>query len=394
MAGPVVVVGAGLAGLRVAEELRRVGFDGKVTLVGGETHPPYDRPPLSKEVLRGDRSVADIRLRPDDFFHGNEVDLRLGVHAVGLDRRARKVELDDGPPLEYEHLVIATGIVPKRPGFLGNLSGVHLLRTADDVLALRQDIGSARAALVIGAGFIGCEVAAGFRALGLDVVLVEPLPAPLAGALGAEVGGLVARLHTAAGVDLRCGVGVSELLGEDAVTGARLSDGSTVDADVVVCGVGSTPATGWLEESGIELGDGVLCDESGRTNDPRVWAIGDVAAWRRPPDDHHVRVEHWTEAGEQATVVAKAIHGADPGTRDHVPYFWSDQHGLKIQALGHFEPDDEVRVLEDDGRKFAVVYSRDGVLTGAVAAGLARRVMKMRPLLVRGAGVGEVAELG
>jgi 3-phenylpropionate/trans-cinnamate dioxygenase ferredoxin reductase subunit len=390
MPAPVVIVGAGLAGVRVAEELRRTGYTGKISLLGGETHAPYDRPPLSKEVLRGDKTVDDIRLRGEGFFVDNDVDLRLGVHAVALDTGAQKIQVDAGEPIEYDQLVVATGLTPKRPGFLKDLAGTHVLRTADDVVGLREDAGGARSALVIGAGFIGCEVAAGFRALDLDVTLVEPLPAPLAGALGSEVGGLVGRLHTGAGVDLRCGVGVSELLGNGRVRAATLSDGSEVAADVVVCGVGSAPATGWLADSGIALGDGVLCDEQGRTSDPNVWALGDVAAWRRSPDGRHVRIEHWTSAGEQATVVARAIQGDDTNPANPVPYFWSDQHGLKIQALGHFRPDDDVLIRQDDGRKFAVVYSRDGVLTGAVGAGLPGKVVKLRPLLARGAGIDEL----
>jgi 3-phenylpropionate/trans-cinnamate dioxygenase ferredoxin reductase subunit len=174
------------------------------------------------------------------------------------------------------------------------------------------------------------------------------------------------------------------------VRAATLSDGSEVAADVVVCGVGSAPATGWLADSGIALGDGVLCDEQGRTSDPNVWALGDVAAWRRSPDGRHVRIEHWTSAGEQATVVARAIQGDDTNPANPVPYFWSDQHGLKIQALGHFRPDDDVLIRQDDGRKFAAVYSRDGVLTGAVGAGLPGKVVKLRPLLARGAGIDEL----
>jgi 3-phenylpropionate/trans-cinnamate dioxygenase ferredoxin reductase component len=380
MSESVVVVGAGLAGLRTAEELRRAGYTEAITLVGSEPHKPYDRPPLSKDVLTGKRSVEEIALRGAEFFTERNVSLRLGDPAVGLDLEARKVEFGDGARLGYDKLVIATGLVPKRLPFAGDLAGVHVLRTIDDVLGLLADAGSARSALIVGAGFIGCEVAAGLKDRGLDVVMVEPQEAPLAGALGATAGALVARLHTEAGVDLRCGVGVTELLGEDRVRGARLSDGSEVAADIVISGIGSAPAIGWLAESGLALGDGVLCDERGRASEENVWAVGDVAAWQRPGVPGHVRIEHWTGAGEQAAVVARDICGTEHAVAT-VPYFWSDQYGTKIQALGHFRPDDAVEVLEDDGRKFLVRYTRDGVLTGVAGCGMAGKVMKFRPQL-------------
>jgi 3-phenylpropionate/trans-cinnamate dioxygenase ferredoxin reductase subunit len=390
MAGSVLVVGAGLAGLRTVEELRRAGFDGEITLAGAESHLPYDRPPLSKEVLAGKKTAGDIRLRDEDFFTDQDVRVRLGATAVGVDRSARQVSFADGTTLGYDHLVIATGITPRRLPFGADLAGVHVLRTIDDVLAFRQDIESASSAVIVGAGFIGCEAAAGLRAAGLNVVLVEPQPAPLAGALGPQIGELVGRLHTEAGVDLRCGVGVSELLGTDRVEGVRLSDGSEVAAEVVLVGIGSQPAVGWLDGSGFEMGDGILCDERGRTNDPHVWAVGDVAAWWRSGPDRHVRIEHWTGAGEQAAVAARDISGSEEAPPAGVPYFWSDQYGLKIQALGHFQPSDDVHVMEDDGRRFAAVYSRDGILTGAVGCGRPAKVMKLRPQLLRGAPLSEI----
>lgn len=390
MGRSVVVIGAGLGGLRVVEHLRRGGFDGAVTLVGLETHPPYDRPPLSKEVLRGEKSAEDIRLRAADFFADNEVTLRLGVAATSLDTAAREVGLSDGSTLPYEDLVVATGIVPRRLRGTEGLAGVHVLRTLEDALALRADAGDARSALVIGAGFIGCEAAVALRAAGLPTVLVEPQPAPLAGAVGSEVGGLVARLHTEAGVDVRCGVGVSELRGDRPGRRGVLSDGSEVDADLVVSGIGSTPAIDWVRGSGLELGNGILCDERGRTSDPHVWAVGDVAAWRRPADGRHIRVEHWTNTVEQSAIVAGAILGKDDPLPPSVPYFWSDQYNLRIQALGHVSPEDDVRVLEDDGRKFLAVFSRDGLLTAAVGCGLPARVMKFRRPLLDGARIDEL----
>ncbi len=381
----VVIVGAGLAGVRTAEGLRRAGATGSITLVSAEPHLPYDRPPLSKEVLRGDRAVDAIKLREEDFFTENKIDLRLGVTATGLDTAARQVTLDDGTALGYDQLVVATGLAPKRLPIGRDLAGVHVLRTVDDVLAVRADLDGAESALVVGAGFIGCEAAAALRALDLRVTLVEPQPAPLAAALGEQVGKLVARLHVEAGVDLRCGLSVTELLGEGRVTGARLSDGTELRTDLVLSGIGSAPLCGWLAGSGLEIGDGVLCDEFGRTSDPRVWAVGDVAAWRQRGLDTPVRNEHWTGAGEQATIVANCLLGAEPSAHVPVPYFWSDQHGLKIQALGHPSAGDTVRMLHDDGRKFLAAYLSDGIVTGVVGCGMAGRVMKLRPLIVQGA---------
>jgi NADPH-dependent 2,4-dienoyl-CoA reductase/sulfur reductase-like enzyme len=245
--------------------------------------------------------------------------------------------------------------------------------------------------VVIGAGFIGCEVAASLRRLGVDVVLVEPQPAPLATVLGEQIGELVARLHRAEGVDVRTGVGVAEVRGADgeSVSAVVLTDGTELAADLVVVGIGSRPATDWLVGSGVALDNGVLCDDVGRTGEPHVWALGDVASWRDAAG-HQVRVEHWSNVGDQARVMVPAMLGQDVPTPAVVPYFWSDQYDVKIQCLGEPEAGDVVHIVEDDGRKFLAYYERDGVLAGVVGGGMPGKVMKARAKIAAGAPITEV----
>lgn len=383
----VVVVGAGLAAVRTAEELRRAGYEGELVLVGDETHLPYDRPPLSKEVLRGDRD--DTTLRPSEFFGDNRIELMLGAAARSVDTASRILTLSDGTELGYDELVVATGLRPRRIPGLPDLAGVHVLRSLEDSRALREAIVPAARALVVGAGFIGCEVAASLRAREVEVVLVEPQPTPLASVLGAEVGALVTRLHTAEGVDVRAGVGLSEIRGDGRVTSAVLGDGSEIDVDLVVLGIGSIPATEWLEGSGVEVENGVVCDGTGRTSTPHVWAVGDVASWQVPAGGRR-RIEHWTNAGEQASVLAKTIMGVEAGAAAQVPYFWSDQYDIKIQGLGAVTADDTVHVVRDDGRKFLAYYERDGRFVGAVGGGLPALVMKSRAKIAAGAPIDEL----
>lgn len=383
----IVVAGAGLAGVRTAEELRRAGYEGEIVLLDDEGHLPYDRPPLSKDVIRGERE--DTTLRPREFFEEQRIDLRLGSAARSVDTEARTVTLTDGTELPYDELVIATGLRARRIPGLPDLGGVHVLRSVDDGRALRAAIRPGVRALVVGAGFIGCEVTASLRSLGVDVVLLEPQPTPLASVLGTEVGSLVARLHTDAGVDLRAGVGLVELRGDGHVTAAVLGDGSVIDIDLVVLGIGSVPVTEWLEGSGIELDNGVVCDDTGRTSAPHVWAVGDVASWQ-VPGGARKRVEHWTNAGEQATVLAKKIVTGESGGVGQVPYFWSDQYDIKIQGLGAVRADDTVHVVRDDGRKFLAYYEREGRLVGVVGGGLPAQVMKTRMKIAAGAPIEEL----
>lgn len=389
-ASGVVIVGGGLAAARTAEQLRKSGYTEPVAIVSDEQHLPYDRPPLSKDVLHDSgRGIGDVTLKPAEFYADNDIDLRLGAAARSLDTAAKTLTLVDGFVLDYDELVIATGLEPKRIPSFPDLAGIRVLRSFDEAVALREQAASARRAVIIGAGFIGCEVAASLRMLGVDVVLVEPQPAPLAGVLGEEIGQLVARLHRAEGVDVRTGVGVAEVHGTGSVQAVTLSDGTELDADLVVVGIGSRPATDWLVGSGVALDNGVLCDEVGRTSEPHVWAIGDVASWR-DADGHQVRVEHWSNVADQARVMVPAMLGLEVPTLTVVPYFWSDQYDVKIQCLGEPRAGDVVHLVEDDGRKFLAYYERDGALAGVVGGGMPGKVMKARAKIAAAAPIGEV----
>lgn len=383
----VVIVGGGLAAARTAEQLRRAAYAGPITIVSDEEHLPYDRPPLSKEVLRSE--VDDVTLKPREFYDEHDITLRLGSAATGVDTGAQTVTLADGSVLGYDELVIATGLVPRRIPDMPDLDGIRVLRSFDESLALRRAATTAARAVVIGAGFIGCEVAASLRGLGLDVMLVEPQPAPLASVLGERIGALVARLHRAEGVDVRTGVTVSRVRGHGHVESVVLSDGTEVGTDLVVVGIGSHPATEWLAGSGIECDNGVICDTAGRTSAPHVWALGDVASWR-DRSGHQVRVEHWSNVAEQTRVVVPAMLGDDKPAAVVVPYFWSDQYDVKIQCLGEPAGTDTVHLVDDDGRKFLAYYERDGVVAGVVGAGLPGKVMAARAKIAAGAPIAEL----
>ncbi len=386
-----MVVGAGLGAVRLAENLRTNGHEEPITLIGAEPYAPYDRPPLSKTVLLGKEDR--VELKPAEFYTESSITLRLGQRVTAVDPRAATVTVhgpgtDDIESVPYDDLVLATGLAPRAFPGAEHLAGVHTLRTFDDAVALRSDIDGAQTAVVIGAGFIGCEVAASLTERGVRVSLVEPAPTPLAQALGEPIGTLVARMHTANGVDVRAGIGVSEIVGDDsgAVRAVRLADGAELPADIVVVGIGSIPVTDYLEGSGIgfaprETGGGIACDGVGKTSAPHVYAIGDVANWADGSPAAR-RVEHWNHTVEQAAVVAHQIAGGEGALiTAAVPYFWSDQFTVKIQALGHPRADDDVHIVSDDGTKFLAYYSRDGILTGVVGAGKAGPVMKTRPKL-------------
>ena len=358
-------------------------------IVSDEVHLPYDRPPLSKEVLR--KEVDDIALKPREWYDEKDITLRLGSAATGLDTAAQTVTLADGTVLGYDELVIATGLVPRRIPSFPDLEGVRVLRSFDESMALRTHASAAKRAVVIGAGFIGCEVAASLRGLGVDVVLVEPQPTPLASVLGEQIGELVSRLHRDEGVDVRTGIGVAEVRGDGQVDSVVLTDGAELTADLVVVGIGSRPATEWLDGSGIEVDNGVICDEAGRTSAPNVWALGDVASWRDPMG-HQARVEHWSNVADQARVVVPAMLGKDVPSAVVVPYFWSDQYDVKIQCLGEPHATDVVHLVEDDGRKFLAYYERDGVLVGVVGGGVPGKVMKVRAKIAAGVPISEMLD--
>lgn len=392
----VVVVGASLAGLRACESLREEGFDGTITLVGAEHEIPYDRPPLSKKVLAGEWEVERIRLRKADDFESLALALRLGVRATALDTHARTLSLDDGTTVVYDGLILATGASPRRLPDQPLLAGVVELRTLADSVDLRDRIagGTARVT-VIGAGFIGLEVAATARALGCAVTVLEGAPSPLIRGLGVEMGAAVAGVHARNGVHLRCGVQVASLEGEGGqVTGVRLGDGSLVASDVVVVGIGVAPNTQWLVGSGLTIGDGIVCDATLSAGVPGVYAAGDCARWPNAAfagfDDQEMRVEHWTNAAEQGAAAARNLllvaGGGEAEPFTSVPFFWSDQFDSRIQFVGRAHGDDEVHVFagSTDGA-FAALYGYQGRLRGVLGVSMPRMVMPFRALLAANA---------
>jgi NADPH-dependent 2,4-dienoyl-CoA reductase/sulfur reductase-like enzyme len=382
----IVVVGASLAGLRACETLRTDGYAGPITLVGAEAHLPYDRPPLSKKLLAGEWEPDRVALRPAAAVAELGLDLRLGVPAGALDVEARTVELADGTTVPYAGLVLATGSATRRLPGQEAVASVHELRTLDDALALRRRIadGTARV-VVIGAGFIGLEVAATARAKGCAVTVLEGLPAPLVRGLGADMGELASAAHAADGIDVRCGVRVTALA-DDGIT---LADGSLVPADVIVVGIGVAPATGWLEGSGLELRDGIVCDETLATGLPGVYAAGDVARWPNARFGEEMRIEHWTNAAEQGALAARnllaTIGGGVGAAYAPVPFFWSDQHRHRIQFLGRpatTEADRVAVVVGDPAEhRFLALYGRGDRLWGALGVNAPKLVMPYRRLL-------------
>ncbi|MGF0174025.1 NAD(P)/FAD-dependent oxidoreductase [Streptomyces sp. Marseille-Q5077] len=366
----IVVVGASAAGLAAAETLRREGYDGTLTLVGDEPPAPYDRPPLSKQVLAGEWEPERLALRTSDDLARLDLDLRLGVAATGLHLASGTVQLAGGSTVPYDGLILATGVRPRRlPG-----QGGHVLRTLDDAVRLRDRLTPGRRLAVVGAGFLGAEAAAVAWRLGCDVTLLEPAPVPLAHAVGTEVGEMLARAHLERGVDLRCGVTVTEVT----ESGVRLSDGEPVDADEVLIAVGSLPNTDWLDGSGLTVGDGVVCDEYCEAA-RNVYAAGDVARWHNPLFGRSMRIEHRTNAAEQGMAVARNL--LNPAARKPfapVPYFWSDQYDMKIQAYGCLRGHDEVAIVEGDltERRFVAAYRTGDRVTGALAVGMPPRALR------------------
>ena len=381
MPNRVVVVGASAAGLTAAETLRRRGYDGALTLIGDERRPPYDRPPLSKQILAGAWEPHRITLRDEQALGALDADLLLGRAAVGLDTTERRVLLDGGAGVRYDALVIATGVRPRRLA-RADLIGVHVLRTLDDALALRAQLLELPRVVVVGAGFVGAEVAAVARQMGLEVTLVDPLPVPMCRQFGHRIGGLIGRLHHDHGVVVRCGVGVSRLVHTAGrVTAVELADDSVLGADVVVMAVGATPATGWLAGSGLRLDDGIHCDTRCRAA-PDIYAAGDVASWHNPHFGTKMRVEHRFNATEQAIAAAGNLLGDDRPFAP-VPYFWTDQYDTKIQAYGIFPNDAEIEILhgDPDDLRFVAAYGHRGTVVGVLGWNSHREIRTLRHLV-------------
>ncbi|MBO8190199.1 FAD-dependent oxidoreductase [Streptomyces oryzae] len=384
----ITVIGASLAGLYAARALRTQGFDGRLVIVGDEHHQPYDRPPLSKDFLTGACDQGQLALTDADDTAELYAEWYLGTRATGLDTGSGTVLLDGDRSLDTDAVVIATGAAPRHlPGQVPAdpaETGVHTLRTLDDAQALRDDLarGPARV-VVIGGGFIGAEVASSCAVLGHDVTVVEAAPLPLVPQLGEEMAQVCAGLHADHGVTLVTGTGVAGLQGgatEGRVTGVQLGDGRLLPADVVVVGIGVRPNTSWLEGSGLPLEDGVVCDAGCVTALPNVVAVGDVARL----DGR--RAEHWTSATEQATVAARnLLAGSTVAAHQSLPYFWSDQYGVRIQFAGRRLPTDTPRIVEGsvDDRSFLACYEREGQTTAVFAVNRPRPFMRQRRELMR-----------
>ena len=380
----VAVVGTSLAGLRAIEALRREGYEGRIVAIGAEPHLPYDRPPLSKEFLAGTTDADGIVLRKqgvDDL----DVEWQLGVPAVALDVADREVVRADHVRVPFDGLVLATGSTPRRLPNQPDLPGVCMLRTLDDAAALREQLDGSPKVVVIGAGFIGAEVAATCRGRGLDVTVLEALPQPMVRGLGPELGAVIADLHRDHGVDLRTGVQVDAIEGGARVERVRLGDGSTVDADVVVVGIGVVPETAWLEHSGLTIDNGVVCDETCLAA-PGIVAAGDVARWPNPLfDGEMMRLEHWTNATEQGVHAARRLLAGDSGGQPFapVPFVWSDQYDRKIQTVGVVSADADLHVAHGSyaERQFVSLSGRGGRIVGALGFNRPRQVMQYRKLI-------------
>ena len=388
MRGSVSIVGASLAGYWAAETLRRDGFEGRISLIGDEPHAPYDRPPLSKKFLAGDLDDDRLPLTTAEKLADLGLEMRLGCRATGLDVTTRTLEVD-GVAEPYDGLLIATGARCRNlPGTAG-LAGVHTLRTRDDAEAIRDALANgARRVVVVGAGFIGAEVASTAIGRGAEVTMVEALEAPFGRVLGVEMGAVMADVHRRHGVDLRTGVGIDEVLGDDRLVGVRLADGATLEADLLVVGIGVVPNTDWLEGSGLTLDDGVVCDETCLAA-PDVAAAGDVARWANPRYGEVMRVEHWDNAVQQGVHAARRLLQSDEEATPYapVPWFWTDQYDRKVQLAGRPHTDDEVRVVAGSTaeHRFAAFYGRDGRFTAALGMNRPRQVMQSKGLLDAGA---------
>ncbi|MGZ4546077.1 MAG: NAD(P)/FAD-dependent oxidoreductase [Nocardioidaceae bacterium] len=386
MIGPVVIVGASVGGVRTAQALRSEGFEGRIVLVGEECRLPYDKPPLSKQFLAGSWGADRVALLTEAAADKARIELRLGVAAERLDVAGRQVVLADGQRLDYDAVVIATG-ASARPSPWAARSGVHVVRTLGDSESLQEDLRRGGHVVVVGGGFIGAEVAATARALGCEVTVVDPLAAPIGRVVGAEVGAHFADLHRRHGVDTRFGTGVESVEGEAGNLRVVLTDGTELAAATVVVGIGATPNDGWLADSGLLVDNGVVCDQfSGAVDAAGVHAVGDVARWFHPDHGEHVRVEHWTNAVDQAVCVAHNIaHPDDLHAYRPVEYVWSDQYDWKIQIVGRPHRATEHHLVGDpvaDRPRFAALYrGGNGKLAAAVTVNWPKALVACRRLV-------------
>lgn len=380
----IVIAGGGLAGQRCAETLRREGYERPIRMVCAEPHRPYDRPPLSKDVLAGADSESSLPYRSEDWYAGSRIDLLLGVAAVELDPLSRRLWLSNGHRLHYEQLLIATGARPRALPALAGYENVSVLRTVDDALALRDVLGSGPRLAVIGAGFIGLEIAATARRLGAEVTLVEAASAPLAGILGSELGAWFGRLHADEGVQVLTGRTVTAVHGDRVARTLELSDGTVVELDHAVVGVGSSPDVAWLQGSGLDTDAGIPVDAHGRTAIDGVFAAGDAAATFEPRLGRHVMGSHWEAAARQGARAARLMLGLAPA---NVPLtgFWTDQYGLRIQYLGEARLADAVAIDGvPESRCFAATFTQAGRAVAALLVDRPRSLPAARQTIERG----------
>ncbi len=356
-----VIVGASHAGSQASLRLRKLGWNGKITIVGEEPHLPYHRPPLSKDYLKGAKTENSMHLAAEVNYQNNNIDLCIGTRADEIDRRNRTLRLDSGKFLQYSHLVLAVGSSPRELPLPGaNLDGVHYLRYIDDVDRIRSGVREGRRAVVIGGGYIGLEVAASLRMLGMEVTVMEALPRVLQRVTCETVSEFFTRVHREESVDIRTDARVSRVLGDGAVSGVELANGELIDTNLVVVGIGIVPNTSLAEAAGLEVDNGIAVDEHARTSDPAIYAVGDCTSFYHTRYGRKVRLESVQNANDQAIVAAQAIAGT-PAPYDAVPWFWSDQFDVKLQIAGLAQGADEQVVRGDPaaGRKMSVVYLKD-----------------------------------
>ncbi len=361
-----IIVGASLTGATAAATLREEGFDGRVVLIGTEEHRPYERPPLSKDYLRGEAGRDKLYVHPDGFYGDHDIELRLGRTAVELDTAGGTVTLDDGDRLGYDRLLLATGAEPRRLPIPGaDLDGVLYLRSVDDSDTLRERLDAGGSVVVVGAGWIGSEVAASARQRGLDVTVIDPLSVPLERVLGAEIGAVYRDVHTDQGVRMLMDTGVAAFGGDQKVERVRTSDGTELECDFVVVGVGVQPRTGLAAEAGIAVDDGVVVDARLRTGADRVFAAGDVASAHHPFYGERIRVEHWANALNQGPAAARNMLGQD-APYERLPYFFSDQYDVGMEYSGFARSWDRVVVRGDTSAREFIAFWMDGdrVLAG------------------------------
>jgi NADPH-dependent 2,4-dienoyl-CoA reductase/sulfur reductase-like enzyme len=377
----VVIAGGGLAGQRCAERLRRGGYDAPIRMVCAEAHLPYDRPPLSKELLAGE--TCELSFRDSDWYAEHSVELLLGQSAAGLEPAEHSLILESGDALRYDHLLIATGAAPRTLPAAARFSNCFALRTVADAHALRSWLVPGARLAIVGAGFIGLEVAATARKLGVEVTIVEAADLPLVAILGPELGSWFADMHSDEGVSLSLATGVTDFSGNGSVEELTLSDGRRIACDALVVAIGVAPALGWLGGSGLDV-SGIPVDPCGRTSLPDVYAAGDAARPWEPVLGEHVRSEHWEAAAAQGAAAADAMLGAEPRLRAPAS-FWSDQYGVRIQYLGHARLADSVEIDGDPStRDFTALFTRRGQPVAALMAGRPRALPEMRRLIAKG----------